>query len=98
RRAVAALRGVQVGKGRLERVRARGGGEPLHGRDLAPVALEAEEQAGEDRLAVDDDGAGPALAEFTAVLRAREPHVLAQDLEERLVGLERDLLRLAVDA
>src|SRR5262245_12375580 len=98
RRAVAALGGVQIRERLLERVRSRRPREPLDRRDLAPLALEAEEQAREDRHAVDDHRARAALAQFAPVLRAREPEVLAEHLEERLVRAERDLLLLPVHA
>ena len=73
-------------------------GHALDGLDAAALALEAEHEAREHRLAVDEHGAGAALAELAAVLGAGQPEVLAQDLEQRLVRRERDLDRLAVHA
>src|SRR5947209_656911 len=69
---------------------------PLDGLHAPPGAREAEHEAGEDRLAVHQHGAGTALAQLTAVLRAGEPEVLAQHFKQRLVRREGDLDRLAV--
>jgi hypothetical protein len=73
-------------------------GEPFDRDDLAPLGLDAEEQAGEDRPVIDQHRAGAAFPELAAVLGARQPEVLAQHLEESLVRLGGDLSELAVDA
>src|SRR5262245_38608096 len=65
--------------------------------DPASLALEAEDETRENRPAVDENRARPALAELAAVLRAHEREVLAQDLEQRLVRRERAFDGLAVD-
>ena len=72
RRAVAALRGAEVGEGLLQRMQAAVGHQAFDGLDLAAVALDAEDQAREHRLAVEQHGAGAALAELAAVLGAAE--------------------------
>ncbi len=72
-------------------------GEALHGQDRRVLALDREGQAGEDRLAVDQHGAGPALPQLAAVLGPGEPEVLAQHLEERPVHRDGDLAALPVD-
>ena len=69
---------------------------PLDGLDAAALALEAEHEAREHRLAVHEHRAGAALAELAAVLGARQAQVLAQHLEQRLVRREGRLDRLAV--
>ena len=69
---------------------------PRRSRSRAPSHSSAEHQAREHGLAVHEHGAGAALAQLAAVLRAREAHVLAQHLEQRLVRRERHLLLLAV--
>jgi hypothetical protein len=56
--------------------------------DPAPLALEAEHQAGEHRLSVHEHGAGAALSELASVLGAGEIQVLAEDFEKGLVGSE----------
>src|SRR5262245_24549431 len=73
-------------------------GEAFDGLDAAALALDRQHEAGELRLAVEQHGAGAALAELAAVLGAGEREVLAQDLEQRLVRGEGRLHRLAVDA
>jgi hypothetical protein len=60
----------------------------LDGLDHGPVALEAEHEAGEDGLSVEDHRARAALPELAAVLRAGQSELLPQDLEERLAGRE----------
>src|SRR5438309_9358169 len=62
RRAVAALRGAELGERILERVQPAVRREPFDGGDAPPGAGEAEDEAGEHRRAVDEHGAGPALA------------------------------------
>ena len=98
RRAVAALRRPEVGEGLLQRVQAPVITEALDGHDVAGVAFEREEQAGQRRRPIHQHRAGAAFAELAAVLRARQIQILAQDLEQRLVGIERDLPRFTVDA
>ena len=99
RRAVAALRGAEIGEGLLERVQLGSRRQPLDGVDArGPSHSSAEHEAGEHRLAVDQHGAGAALAELAAVLGAGQAEVLAQHLEQGLVGREEDVLLLAVDA
>src|SRR5207249_1996466 len=91
--AVAALRRAQLGERVLERMELPAHRHPLDGLHAPPGAREAEHEAGEDRLAVHQHGAGTALAQLTAVLRAGEPEVLAQHFKQRLVRREGDLDR-----
>src|SRR5689334_287758 len=61
-RAIAALKRVVVDEGLLHRMQiARWPGEPLYGRDLAPLCHDGEGHAGEDPLSVDMDCTGAAL-------------------------------------
>ena len=73
------------------------GPEPLDRRDRASLALEAEDEAGQHRLVIEQHGACAALAELAAVFGAAEIQILTQNLEQRLVRRERDLGRFAVD-
>src|SRR5207245_9707951 len=57
---------------------------------------ETGQQAGEQGGAVEEDRAGPALAQLTAMLGAREPRVFPQHLEQRLVACEGERGGLAV--
>ncbi len=96
-RAVAALRRPEVGEGLLQRMQPALGAEAFDGHDLAAAALDAQHQARQHRPAVQQHGAGAALAELAPVLGAAEIQVLTQHLEQRLVRVERDVVRFAVD-
>ena len=98
RRAVAALRGAEVGEGALQRMELVAERETFDGLDRASLHLGGEDEAREHRPAVDQHRAGAALAELAAVLGAGEPALLAQDLEQGVVGGEGDHAVLAVDA
>jgi hypothetical protein len=97
RRAVAALRRSEIGEGVLQRVQASVGGEAFDRRHRAAVAVDAQHEARQHRLAVEEHGARAALAEFAAMLGAAEVQVLTQDLEQRFVRREGDLGGFAVD-
>src|SRR6185437_13349292 len=90
-----ALRGVVILKGLLNRREALGLAEALDRGDLGAVDRRDRGQARPARLAVDEDGAGPAAALLAAGLRARDPELLTQDVEQRP---ERMALDLALDA
>src|SRR5512134_10149 len=96
RRAIAALRGAEVGEGRLQRMQLRTARQTLHRIDQFVGALHGENQAGKLRLAVDEHGAGAAFAELAAVLGAGKAEILAQHFEQRLVRCERRVGCLAV--
>jgi hypothetical protein len=53
--------------------------------------------AGGNTFAVEQDGAGAALAFATAVFRAREIKVFTQDFEQRTIGISSDSSGLAVN-
>src|SRR5262249_7857542 len=97
RRAVAALRGAEIGERLLQRMESLGSRHALDRFHTPALAFESEAEAGDNGLAADEHGAGPALAELAAVLRARQREVLAEHLEESLVGLERGCDGLSVD-
>ena len=63
----------------------------------APVILHRERQARQDALAVDQHRAGAARALVAALLGAREPRPLAQQVEQALARLQLDRILLAVD-
>ena len=85
-RAVAALRRAELGEGVLQRVGQRAVGQAFDGHDgRRRLVLDGQRQAGQDRLAVDQHGAGAALAELAAVLGAGQVEIFAQHLEQRLV-------------
>ena len=66
--------------------------------DMLPLALDSQEEAGEDGLAIHEHRAGAALSELAPVLGARQTEILAQDFEQGLVRRESDLDGLAVYA
>ncbi len=84
--AVTALGGAQLGEGDLERVQVWSLAKPLDGHDRGRrLDLDRQGEAAQHWQAVDEHGAGAALAELAAVLRAGEVEVFAQDLEQGLV-------------
>src|SRR5438132_969430 len=70
RRAVAALRGAQLGEGLLQGMQDAIAGQALHGRHVTALAFDGQGQAGQHGPAVHEHGAGPALSELAAVLGA----------------------------
>src|SRR5436190_5986432 len=94
--AVAALRRAQLGERVLERVQLAARRHAFDGRDAMSGTGKAEQQAGEHGRAVEQDRAGPALAQLTPMLGAREPRVFPQHLEQRFVGCEGERGGLAV--
>ena len=96
RRAVAALGGAEIGKCLLQRMQPSVRHESLNRRHGRAVAVDAEHQARQHRLAIEEDGARTALAELAPVLRAAQVQVLTQHLEQCFVRSERDVGRFAV--
>src|SRR2546430_7602489 len=74
RRAEAALQPVSLAERGLKRMQrvARAVSEALHGLDLVAVRLDGEHEAGADRLAVQQDGAGAAHPELASNVRDRK--------------------------
>ena len=72
RRAEAALEAVMVDEGGLHRMQRVAVGQALDGGDLGAVVADRERQAGIDPAAVDQHGAGAALAAVAAFLGAGE--------------------------
>ena len=103
-RAEAALEALRGEEGRLHgveilrhlRARSAGAGEPLHRGDAAPRRPEGRGDAGMDRLAVEMDGAGAAIARVAALLDAKPPEV-AQQGAQALAGAGGKRLVLPVD-
>ena len=63
----------------------------------APCGGDGEGEAGVDAAAVEEHGAGAALAVVAALFGAGEVEVLAQGVEQGGAGVERELVRFAVD-
>ncbi len=94
--AVTTLRGAEIGEGFLQRMERAVGAEAFHGQYLFSVAFEGEEQAGEHGLAIQQDGASAALAQFAAVFGAGVIEIFAENFEQRFVRGEGDVGLLAV--
>ena len=80
-----ALRAGVVEERLLEQVQLAVDREPAHGRDLTAVGLDGEHQARVHRLAVEQDGAGPADPLAAAELDLGGAGLGAQQLQQRLV-------------
>src|SRR2546426_3825402 len=80
----------------MQRV-ARGVSEALHRLDLVAVRLDGEHEAGADRLAVQQDGAGPAHPVLTSDVRSGEAQFVAQEVGEEQPRLHRALVAHAID-
>src|SRR5260221_795900 len=97
RLAVAALRHVERRPGLLHRMGARSG-KPFDSDDAVGGLDRADgDGAGAPHLAVDVHGAGAALRDTAAVLRAGQTDLLADDPQERRPGLHLQVADLAVD-
>jgi hypothetical protein len=72
--------------------------QSFNGRNLGVFRLRNRHQTRYHCLAVDQHGARATLPFAAALLRARESKVLAQNVEESLHRVRRDVLLLSVDA
>lgn len=64
--------------------------------DVAPGAVDGEQQAGIHRAALEEHGAGAAVPHVARLFRAGEPEVVAKRVEQRAAGLDRYDLPRAV--
>ncbi len=94
--AIAALARLLVEKGLLQRMRPLRGAEPLDRQHSLADDGRDGLTAGFHRLAVDQHHAGAALLETAAEFRADEAEMVAQDVEQRRVGIGGEARRLAV--
>src|SRR5437870_5138276 len=99
RRAEAALQPVSLAERGLKRMQrvARAVSEALHGLDLVAVRLDGEHEAGADRLAVQQHGAGAAHPVLASNVRSGEAQVVAQEVGEEQPRLHRALVAHAID-
>src|SRR5438874_956142 len=97
-RAVTALRSALFRERDLKRVQRLACREPLDRRHVAVADECREGETREHRKAVDEDGARAAFAELAAVLRAGEPKLLAKHLEQGVMRIRCDGVRLALHA
>ena len=92
-RAIAALEGVVLDEGVLDRMqRAVGTGQAFDRGDRRAILHHRQGQAGVDPDAVDQDGAGAALAVVAAFLGAGQIEVQAQQVQQRRPGRDREVL------
>ena len=87
-RAEAALEAVLLPEGLLQWVEPALRRQSLDGRDRRAVGLHRQHGAALDGHAVDDHGAGAALAGVAADVGAGEVEILAQQLHEHASGLD----------
>src|SRR5690242_2758152 len=92
-----ALQPVLLPEALLQRVQLAGGGQALHGADLAPVDLDGQHRAGLDRAAVDQDRAGTAVGGVAAHVGAGQAEAAADQVGQQQPGLHLGDLLLAVD-
>src|SRR3989449_387307 len=99
RRAEAALQPVSLAERGLKGMQrvARAVSEALHGLDLVAVRLDGEHEAGADRLAVHQDGAGAAHPVLASDVRSGEAQLVAQEVGEEQPRLHRALVAHAID-
>src|SRR6266550_1611479 len=96
-RAEAALNRARLGEGRLNRMQLAVLGQPLDRHELVTVRLGREDKAGADKPALEEHGAGAALALLARVLRAGEAEPFAEDVEQAFPGPDVGLEALVVD-
>src|ERR1041384_5300962 len=96
-RAEPALQAVLLPEALLQRVQRAAGGEALDGLDRRPVGLDREHGAALDRLAVEANRARAAARGVAADVRAGQPEVLADEVDEQRAGRDGAGLLLAVD-
>jgi hypothetical protein len=96
RRAVAALEAVVLPEALLHRVQIGFGADALDRRHLGAVGLCRQHGARLDRVAVEVDGASPAVGGVAADVGAREPQVVTQIVHEQEARLHLSGLRLSV--
>src|SRR6267154_2630881 len=88
-RAVATLRGAQVGERLLEWMELATPRHAFDGAHGLSRAGQTQHETREHRRSIQQHGARAAFSQLAAVLRAGESQVFAQDLEQRLMRRER---------
>src|SRR5229473_126173 len=91
RSAVSALRRAQIREGILQGMKFSFGAEPLHRQHALAVTLQGEQETGKHGLTVHQNGAGAALAELAAMLRAGVAQILAKDFQQSFIRSERQI-------
>ena len=98
RRAEAALQGVVLMEGRLDRMQgAVAGCEAFDGRDRRTVGHHGENRAGFDRLSIDIDGAGAALRRVAPDMGSGQTKIVAEKMNQKLARFDRSGPARAID-
>jgi hypothetical protein len=84
RRAISALHGALVDESLLQVVEPAVRLQPLDRRDLPALRLKGEDEARNDGLSVEEDGASAALAFATSFLESGEPESLSENFGQSL--------------
>ena len=95
--AKSALRGILVDKGLLNGVRFFDRAQAFESRNFHALHGLDRSDAGADRLALYNHGAGSALAEAAAEFRAAQLQIVAQGVQKRRCGIKIQGVSLAVD-
>src|SRR5215469_16049653 len=96
-RAIPTLQAIMAHERGLHRMESVLLGQALDGGDLVTIMHHRERQAAIDALSVDDDRAGAALSLVAALLRAGQPEILAQRIEQRRTRIEIEGIIPSVD-
>src|SRR5262249_24114154 len=94
---VAALHGIEIEKGLLQRMQFAILLEAFDRRDLLSGTFGQRGNARTRSLTIDKHRAGPALPFATAVFAAREGQVIPEDAKQAALGISRDFARRAID-
>ena len=86
-----------IGERLLEPVQLAVGGEPFDRLDLCAVGLDGEHHAALHEHAVEEDGAGAAVAGVAADVTAGQVEVVPDEVDEQAASLDLALVLLAVD-
>src|SRR6516164_10541729 len=89
--AVPALRRSKLREGLLQRMKASAACQPFDRSDLSTLQFYWEGQAAQNGCSIDQHRAGAALPQLATVLGARQPDVLAQDLQQGLMHGDDDI-------
>jgi hypothetical protein len=92
-RAVAALEGADLDEGALHRMQAAAARQPLDGGDGPAGNVREADLAGPRGRTVEENGAGAARTLAAARLRAGQPELLAEHVQQTPIRLERHLAR-----
>ena len=95
--AKATLNSAALNKGFLQTIQFPILSKTFDGRDLFSLSLHSENQAGEKRLAIKQYRATAAVSQIAALLRARKAEVLREHLDQSAVGIDKEIVVVAVD-